>query len=105
MILAKSSSADDQAEFQWRVSTGFSTILLGLLGVPMGRTVPRRGKSARIFVAILIFAVYYNMTAVAKTWMEQGVVGSFPGVWWPQILLAGLLIVLLKRANSGFPSH
>jgi lipopolysaccharide export system permease protein len=44
--------------------------------------------------------MYYNLTAVAKTWMEQGVVGSFPGVWWPQLLLVALLGVLFKRSNS-----
>jgi lipopolysaccharide export system permease protein len=103
--LAASSSAADQAEFQWRVSTGFSTFLLGLLGIPLGRTVPRRGKSARVFWAVVVFAAYYIMTSIAKTLMEQGTVGVFPGIWWPHILLAGLLVVLLKRPHPGFPSH
>jgi lipopolysaccharide export system permease protein len=102
MSLATSSEPEDKAEFQWRISTGFSTVLLGLLGIPLSRTAPRRGKSAKLFIAVMIFALYYNMTAVAKTWMEQEVVGSFPGVWWPHVLLAILLIVLLKRSNAGF---
>lgn len=103
--LFASAAAADQAEFQWRVSTGFSTILLGLLGIPLSRTAPRRGKSANIFMGVVIFAVYYNLTAVAKTWVEQGVVGSFPGIWWPHLLLAVLLLVLLKPFGSGFHSH
>jgi len=102
LALAASSAPADRAEFQWRLSTGVSTVLLGLLGIPLGRTAPRRGKSAKVFIAVLIFAVYYNLTAVAKTWVEQGVVGSFPGVWWPHAALAILLIVLIKRSNSGF---
>lgn len=101
-VLAASSAPADTAEFQWRISTGFSTILLGLLGIPLSRTAPRRGKSAKVFVAVLIFAVYYNLTAIAKTWVEQGVVGPFPGVWWPHALLAILLVVMLKRSNAGF---
>ena len=105
MSLAASSVAEEKAEFQWRLSTGFSTILLGLLGIPLSRTAPRRGKSANIFMGVIIFAIYYNMTAVAKTWMEQEVVGSFPGIWWPHVLLAVLLIVLLKPFGHGFPSH
>ena len=105
MSLLASSEAGDRAEFQWRVSTGFSTILLGLLGIPLSRTAPRRGKSANIFMGVVIFAIYYNLTAVAKTWMEQGVVGSFPGMWWPHILLAVLLIALLKPFWPGFQSH
>jgi lipopolysaccharide export system permease protein len=97
LSLAASSTAEDKAELQWRLSTGFSTILLGLLGIPLGRTSPRRGKSGKVFFAVIIFAVYYNLTTVARSWMEQEVVGSFPGLWWPHILLTVLLIVLLKR--------
>lgn len=99
--LFKSTDPGDIAELQWRFSTGFSTVLLGLLGVPLARTAPRRGKSVHVFQGVIIFAVYYNLTAVAKIWMEQGVVGSFPGVWWPQLLLVLLFILLLKPFRSG----
>lgn len=97
LALAASTAKTDKAEFQWRISTGFSTVLLGLLGIPFGRTAPRQGKYAKTFVAVLVFAFYYNLTVVAKTWMEQGVVGSFPGIWWPQMILVMLLIYLLKQ--------
>jgi lipopolysaccharide export system permease protein len=104
MSLATSSVPEDKAEFQWRISTGLSSILLGLLAVPLCRTSPRKGKHAKTFLAVIVFAVYYNMTVVAKTWIEQGVGGSFPGIWWPHILLAALLVILLKRSNSGVMS-
>lgn len=102
--LAVSSAAADQAELQWRFSTGFSTFLLGLLGIPLGRTVPRRGKSARMFSAVAVFAFYYIMASVAKTLMEREIVGSIPGIWWPHLLLAALLVVLLKRPHPGASS-
>ena len=98
--LAASSSPEAEAEFQWRISTTLSTVLLGLLGIPLGRTAPRRGKTTKTFLAVIVFAGYYNMTVIAKTWVEQGVVSGFPGIWWPQIILAVLLIVLLKRPHS-----
>ncbi len=101
LSLARSTNKGDKAEFQWRISTGFSTILLGLLGIPFGRTAPRQGKYAKTFVAVMVFAIYYNMTIIAKTWMKQGLVGSFPGIWWPQMILVVLLLLLLKRKTSG----
>ena len=100
MSLAASSDPADKAEFQWRLSTGFSSILLGLLAVPLCRAAPRQGKHSKTFLAVVVFATYYNMNVVAKTWMEQEVVGSFPGIWWPQILFAILLVILLKRSDS-----
>jgi lipopolysaccharide export system permease protein len=100
MSLAASSDPADKAEFQWRISTGFSSVLLGLLAVPLCRTAPRQGKHSKTFLAVVVFATYYNMTVVAKTWMEQEVVGSFPGIWWPHVLFAILLVILLKRSDS-----
>lgn len=98
--LAASSLAADKAEFQWRTSTGISTVLLGLLGIPLGLTASRQGKSAKVFVAVIIFAIFYNLVVVAKTWMEQGLVGSLPGVWWPHLLLAVLLVGLFRRSGT-----
>jgi lipopolysaccharide export system permease protein len=103
--LYSSSEPGDVAEFQWRISTGFSTVLLGLLGVPLSRTAPRRGRSANVFFGVIIFAVYYNVTAIAKIWVEQEAVGSFPGVWWPHVLLAVLFVVLLKPFRSGYQPY
>jgi lipopolysaccharide export system permease protein len=93
--LATSNDPEDVAEFQWRLSRPFSTLLLGLLGVPLSRAAPRQGKFAKGFIAILIYAVYYNLSAMAKTWLERGVVSPVPGLWWSEVLLAGLLVALL----------
>ena len=56
-----------------------------------------------LYVAgILIFAVYYNLSAMTKKWVGQGVIDTIPGVWWVQMLLAGLLLVLLWQPNLLF---
>jgi lipopolysaccharide export system permease protein len=89
-------------ELQWRLSTFFSTILLALLGVPLSRTTPRQGKYAKVIIAVVIFAVYYNISAVAKSWVEKGFVGPVPGTWWVQVLLAAILAVLLWNTGEVF---
>jgi lipopolysaccharide export system permease protein len=93
--LLGSDAPEDIAELQWRFSTPLSTLLLALLGVPLSRTTPRQGKYARVMISVVIYAVYYNINAVAKSWVERGLVGVVPGAWWVQALLAGLLLVLL----------
>ncbi|MBT8366090.1 MAG: LptF/LptG family permease, partial [Deltaproteobacteria bacterium] len=85
---------EEIAEFQWRLSTPLATILLALLGVPLSRSSPRRGKYAKVTTAVVIFAVYYNLSALTKKWVEKGVLDSIPGIWWIQFLLAGLLLFL-----------
>lgn len=100
--LAQSDNRRDIAELQWRLSTPLSTILLALLGVPLSKTAPRRGKYAKMGAAVLIFAVYYNTIAMARTWVEQGIVGATPGIWWAPAVLAGLLLALLLQTVLEF---
>lgn len=96
--LMRSDQLEDIAELQWRLTTPLSTLLLALIGVPLSRTNPRKGKYARVGLAVVIFAVYYNLFVVAKTWVEEGIVAPFPGIWWVPALLAVFLLVLLRRA-------
>lgn len=95
--LAKSNKPGDLAEFQWRLTTPLTTLLLGVLAVPLSRAAPRRGRHAKTVAAVLVFALFYNFSIMAKNWVEQGVVGAIPGLWWPDMLLGLLIIVLLFR--------
>ena len=93
--LAQSDDSEEIAEFQWRLSTPLATVLLAMLGVPLSRSSPRRGKYAKITTAAVVFAIYYNLSALTKKWVEKGVLDTIPGIWWIQLLLAGLLLVFL----------
>ena len=98
--LAWSGDREEIAEFQWRISTPLATMLLALLGVPLSRSSPRQGKYARVTSAVLVFAVYYNLSAMAKKWVEQGVLDAVPGIWWVQLMLAGLVLLLLWQPTQ-----
>jgi lipopolysaccharide export system permease protein len=87
---------------QWRLSTPLSTLLLALLGVPLSQSNPRKGKFANLGLAIVIFAFYYQLFVIAKTWVEKGKVPPLPGIWWVPALLAGLTVVLLWRTGEVF---
>lgn len=97
--LLHSDSRRDIAELQWRFSTPFSAILMGLLGVPLSRASPRQGKYAKIFIATIIFAVYYFTGLLIKTLVEQGMLPLFPGLWWTVLALGALLAYLLAPSR------
>jgi len=92
--LASSRVPADVAEFQWRLSTSWSTLLLGLLGVPLSRSGPRPHRYAKIGLAILIYGGYYLLYESARTWVQNGVIPPFPGLWWVPALLALLLVTV-----------
>jgi len=108
-ILAGSAAPEEIAEFQWRLSTGPATILLALLAIPLSRTAPRRSRYGKATAAIVLFFLYYNLSLIAKTWVEKQVVPPVPGLWWVIFLLGALVLALvflpwLRRSRkAGYP--
>jgi lipopolysaccharide export system permease protein len=93
--LAHSLASPDIAELQWRLSTPVFAFLMGLLGFPLSRARPREGKYAKLFMSAVSYGAFYNLQLIGKTWVEQGVVKPIPGLWWPDLLLALLVVGLL----------
>jgi lipopolysaccharide export system permease protein len=100
--LIGSTRREDIAELQWRLSTLLSTVLLAVLGVPLSKSNPRRGKYAKLGLAIIIFAFYYQMFVIAKTWVEKSLVPPLIGIWWVPLLLALLAVFFLWRTGEVF---
>ena len=89
--LRNSQDPKEKAEYQWRLSTALSTLLLVLAAVPLSRSLPRRGRYGKIMIALLVYALYLNMLTVAKTWVEQETIST---IWWVPGLLALLVMAL-----------
>ncbi len=90
-ILSDSSQQLDRGELQWRLSTPISTLLLALLAIPLSRSRPRQGRYAKMLLAVVIYAVYYNFLDVGRTWVELGTAAT---IWWVPGLLAALVVLL-----------
>lgn len=93
--LFNSDAPKDIAEFQWRMSTPLATIVLALLAVPLSRSAPRQGRYRNFGVAILVYVGLFNLTSVARSWVEDGIVDSMPGLWWVYSLPAVIFIILM----------
>ncbi len=76
------SGLDEIAELQWRLGVPLSTLILGLLAVPLSRTRPREGRYGRLAIGLLVFIIYLNMLSAAKAWIEQGTISPSLGLWW-----------------------
>jgi len=104
LSLAASHSLDDVAELQWRLSTPISTLLLGMLGVPLSRVRPRQAKYTKFAAVIVIYSGYYLLCSSARTWLQHGQVPGFPGIWWAPGLLGLVLLIAIyiPRLNVKF---
>ncbi len=91
--LWQSSDPTGQAEFQWRLSTPVSALLLALAAIPLSRSRPRQGRYAKMLLALVIYSVYFFLLDVSRSWVEQG---SSAYIWWVpgllSLVVAGLYI-------------
>lgn len=93
----------EKAELQWRIAMPLATILLAALAVPLSRTGPRQGGFAKLFIAVVIYALYMNFLAVARSWMEHGVIVPAWGLWWVHgLLLIAILALTVRQAGVGW---
>jgi len=89
--LLNAADSMDAAEFQYRLSTPVSTLLLALLAIPLSRGRPRQGRYSRILLALVFYAVYFNVLDVSKTWVEQ-VRAAY--IWWVPAIMALVVAAL-----------
>ena len=94
--LAASQQPKEIAEFQWRLSTPLATLLLALMAVPLSRSRPRESRFRIFLVAVAVYVGVFSVTAIARTWIEQGKLGSVPGLWGVYLVLGLVLLGLVK---------
>jgi lipopolysaccharide export system permease protein len=96
--LLRSSDPEEIAELQWRFGIPLSTLLLGLLAVPLSKSQPREGRYGRLAIGLLVFIIYFNMLSAGKAWIESGKVSPALGLWWVHgaVLAMALLLLALQ---------
>jgi lipopolysaccharide export system permease protein len=98
--LRHSRDPGERAELHWRVSMPIMCLVLALLAVPLSKLRPRQGRYARVWLAVLIFFVYYNLATTGRTWIARGKVPEFVGLWWTHVVVA--LLALAVILGPGF---
>ncbi len=88
-------------EFQWRVSSALSCLVLALLAVPLSRSSRRQSRYSRLAIAIVLYLVLSNMLNVGRTWMQEGDVPVWLGLWWVHLTAVTFAAILILR-QSGF---
>lgn len=86
-----SGTPHDSAELQWRFSAPLTALLLLLAAVPLTRSGPRQGRYGRLLMGLAVYAIYFNLVGVARTWVEQGQMAQIAWVHGALLLLIAAL--------------
>ena len=88
-----------RVEIHKKFAIPFACIAFGILGLPLGITNRRGGKSSGFSLSILIILFYYVLINNAEQWAARGQIPPWLGMWAANIILFGLGVYLLRRAN------
>ena len=92
--LVEIADAKAQAEIQWRISMGLSSLILILVAIPLSRVKPRQGKYAKLGVGLIIYILYLTLMILSKNWVENGLIPNQLGLWWIHLLMFILSLYL-----------
>lgn len=99
-LLWQNPNPGNLAELQWRLAVPISALLLALLALPLSQVSPRQGRYGRLFLAILICIVYYNLLTMSKRWVAKGLLTPVIGLWWVHLLLLVLALWFLAKGSG-----
>ncbi len=91
-------SRDAAIELHQRLALPFACILLALVGIPLGLSSRKSGKSAAFVMTVFLAFLYYMGLISLISLARQGTVPVAPAVWAPNVVFAvaglGLLLGL-----------
>jgi LPS export ABC transporter permease LptF/LPS export ABC transporter permease LptG len=87
-------------EFHRRFALPTSCFVLTLVGIPLGLSSKKGGKSTGFVLTILLVFLYYFALSAGIAFARQGKVGPILGVWSADVLFALAGLVLLYRVQK-----
>lgn len=104
-LLRRSQSSDDararwyEIEFHRRFALPTACLVLALVGIPLGLSAKKGGKSTGFVLTIMLVFLYYFASLAGVEIARQGQLPPVLGVWLPNLLFAVGGALLLWRAD------
>jgi LPS export ABC transporter permease LptF/LPS export ABC transporter permease LptG len=86
-------------ELHWRFALPVAAIVLALMGIPLGISTRKGGKSLGVMLSLGLFFVYYILMAFGRTFAMQGRVSPVIGLWLANVLFAVAGIFMLSHLS------
>jgi lipopolysaccharide export system permease protein len=110
--LIGAAALDRQAQLQWRIALPVMCLVLAVLAVPISHLRPRRGRLSRVWLAVLLFILYFLLLSYGRGAIERGTLPAILGLWWTHVvvvvtvlLITQLPVLLARLRNKTPPLH
>ncbi len=88
-----------EIEFHRRFALPFACLVLAMVGIPLGLSARKGGKSTGFVLTILLVVVYYLISLTGVSLARQGKMTPWVGVWMANALFLLCGLVLLWRVD------
>lgn len=95
LSLLRSDNPALRAELHWRMAIPLMVFVLAMLAVPLSRLRPRQGRYSRVWLAIVVYFIYFSLASASKVWMAKGQIPAVLGLWWVHALVIVLTLSLI----------
>jgi LPS export ABC transporter permease LptF/LPS export ABC transporter permease LptG len=86
-------------ELNYRLALPAAAIVLALVGIPLGISTRKGGKSVGLMLSILLVFVYYILMASGWSIAKQGRISPYLGLWGANILFAVAGVSMLANLS------
>ena len=87
-------------EFHRRFALPTACLVLALVGIPLGLSSKKSGKSGGFVLTILLVFAYYVVSLIGVSLARQGRISPWFGAWLADLVFLGLAVFLLLRAEK-----
>ena len=87
-------------EFHRRLALPTACLVLALVGIPLGLSSKKSGKSGGFVLTILLVFAYYVVSLIGVSLARQGTVSPWFGAWLADFAFLGLGVFLLWQAEK-----
>jgi LPS export ABC transporter permease LptF/LPS export ABC transporter permease LptG len=87
-------------ELHRRFALPTACLVLALVGIPLGLSSKKSGKSGGFVLTILLVFAYYVVSLIGVSLARQGRISPWLGAWLADLVFLGLAIFLLLRAEK-----
>lgn len=94
--LIGATALDRQAQLQWRIALPVMGLVLAVLAVPLSRLRPRRGRLSRVWLAVLLFILYFNLLSAGRVAIEHGTLPAALGLWWTHAVVVVTALIIIQ---------
>ncbi|MCX8042978.1 MAG: LPS export ABC transporter permease LptF [Desulfobacterota bacterium] len=99
----KQSAVNINLEIQKRFAFPFACLVFGLLGISLGGSWHRGGRSYGFVASLVIVFLYYLFLNIGENLAKGGFLYVWIGVWLPNLLLGGIGVYLFKKVAHEQP--